>query len=177
MSNQALVVIDVQNIFFKDANSPLHKGGEVVENINTLIKNARQNNVPIIFVRHDADYMKNGSFEWKVYDRIDARETDFYVEKKTPDSFYETDLQELLEREKIGEVFLCGFQTDFCIDTTCRSAFGKKIKAFLIEDAHSTFDTEFIKAEHIIKHHNKIIGSWFAELVPADKANFQSNAG
>ena len=177
MSNQALIIIDVQNIFFKDANSPLHKGDEVVENINKLIKNARQSNISIIFVRHEADYMKNGSFEWEIYTEIDARKTDFYVEKKTPDSFYETDLQKLLEREKIDEIFLCGFQTDFCIDTTCRSAFGKKIKAFLIEDAHSTFDTEFIKAEDIIKHHNRIICNWFAELVPADKVKFQSNAG
>ena len=173
MSNRGLIVIDVQNIFFNDADAKLYNADEVVANINDLIENARQNNVKIFFVRHEADYMKNGSVEWEIYDAIDARKTDFYVEKKTPDSFYETRLQELLEREAVGEIYLCGFQTEYCIDTTCRSAFGRKIKAFLVEDAHSTFDAKFIKAENIIKHHNKIIGNWFAGLVATNKISFQ----
>lgn len=173
MSKKALIVIDVQNIFFTDENPQPYKIKEVVENMNKLIKNARENNTPIIFVRHsDEDYMKFGSFEWQIYDGLDALENDFFVEKKTPDSFFETDLLELLERENIGEIYLCGLQTDYCVDTTCRSAFGKKIKAFLVEDAHSTYDTEFVKAENIIKHHNSIIGKWFAKLVPTNEVKF-----
>ncbi len=130
--------------------------------------------MPIIFVRHsDAEYLLFGSSAWQAYDKLDVSETDFFVEKKMPDSFYETDLQELLERENTDEIYLCGLQTDFCVDTTCRSAFSKKIKAFLIEDAHSTYDTEFVKAENIIKHHNSIIGEWFAELVPANAVSFK----
>jgi nicotinamidase-related amidase len=174
MSNKVLVVIDVQNIFFTDKNFQPYKAAEVVENINKLIKNARQNEIPVIFIRHeDPEYMQLGSSAWQIYDKLDTAETDFYVEKKTPDSFFETNLQELFEREKIDEIYLCGLQTDFCVDTTCRSAFGKKIKAFLVEDAHSTYDTEFIKAENIIKHHNSIIGQWFAKLVPTSKVTFQ----
>ena len=173
MAKKALVVIDVQNIFFANENYQPYKAGEIVENINGLIKNARENDVPIIFIRHeDAEYMQFESSAWQIYEKLDVSETDFFVEKKTPDSFFETNLQELLGKEKIDEIYLCGLQTDYCVDTTCRSAFGRKIKAFLIEDAHSTYDTEFIKAENIIKHHNKIIGGWFAELVPAKKVNF-----
>jgi nicotinamidase-related amidase len=116
--------------------------------------------------------MKFGSSIWELAKQLDALETDLYVEKKTPDSFYETDLQEILDKEKIDEIYLCGLQTDFCVDTTCRSAFGKNIKAFLVEDAHSTYDTENITAEQIIKHHNKIIGEWFAKLIPTKEVDF-----
>jgi nicotinamidase-related amidase len=175
MPKKALVVIDVQNIFFADGKYQLYQAEEVTEKINCLIKNARQNDVPLIFVRHqDEKYMQFGSDIWQIYDGLDARKSDFYIEKKTPDSFFETSLQELLAANQIEEIYLCGMQTDYCIDTTCRSAFGKKIKAFLIEDAHSTFQTGELKAEQIIKHHNKIIGHWFATLIPANEVNFKS---
>lgn len=174
MLKKALIVIDVQNIFFADENFRPFKIGEVIENINILIKNARETNTPIIFVRHsDSEYMKFGSSAWQVYDGLDVSENDLFVEKKTPDSFFETDLQKILKRENIEEIYLCGLQTDYCVDTTCRSAFGKKIKAFLVEDAHSTYDTEFVKAENIINHHNSIIGEWFAKLVPAREVIFR----
>jgi len=173
MAKKALVVIDVQNIFFANENYQPFRAEEIVENINGLIKNARENDVPIIFIRHeDPEDMQFESSAWQIYEGLDVSQTDFFVEKKTPDSFFETDLQELLGKEQIEEVYLCGLQTDYCVDTTCRSAFGRKIKAFLVEDAHSTYDTEFVKAENIISHHNKIIGKWFAELVPAKEVNF-----
>ncbi len=174
MPKKALVVIDVQNIFFAEGKYQLYKAEEVAEKINNLIKKARQNHIPLIFVRHqDPEYMQFGSYVWQVYDELDARKSDFYVEKKTPDSFFETGLQELLAENRIEEIYLCGMQTDYCIDTTCRSAFGKKIKAVLIEDAHSTYQTSDLEAAQIIRHHNKIIGHWFAELISANEVNFK----
>ena len=174
MSKKALIVIDVQNIFFAKDDFLPFRAVELVKNLNHLIETARQNDVAVIFVRHyDEVYMKHGSSGWQVYDGLDSRKTDFYVEKKTPDSFFETDLPELLEREKIDEIYLCGLQTDFCVDTTCRSAFSRNISAFLVEDAHSTYDTEILKAEQIINHHNRIIGQWFAKLIPTNELDFQ----
>ena len=172
MSKKALIVIDVQQIFFSDKKFIPYKINEVVGNINKMIKNARENDVPIIFVRHSDDYMKFGTEIWQVYEGLDVAEKDHFVDKKTPDSFFETDLLDILKRENIGEIYLCGLQTDYCVDTTCRSAFSKKIKAFLVEDAHTTYDTEFVKAENIIKHHNGIIGNWFAKLIRTSEVDF-----
>ena len=59
---------------------------------------------------------------------------------------------------------ITGLQTDYCIDTTCRSAFAKKYNTILVHDAHSTYDNDFMKAEEIIRYHHKIIGRWFAKL-------------
>lgn len=64
----------------------------------------------------------------------------------------------------MSSIVITGLQTDYCIDTTCRSAFGKKITTVLVSDAHSTYDNSTMKAIEIVNYHNRIIGRWFATL-------------
>lgn len=44
---------------------------------------------------------------------------------------------------------------------------------FVVEDAHTTFDTEILKAPQIIAHHNYIFGGRFAKLMKADELDFK----
>lgn len=89
---------------------------------------------------------------------------DHYVNKTTPDSFYRTDLDRLLKEKQVTKLLVSGLQTEYCVDTSCRSAFGRKYKTILVTDAHSTYDNEFMKADQIVDYHQKIIGQWFAKL-------------
>jgi nicotinamidase-related amidase len=57
-------------------------------------------------------------------------------------------------------------QTDYCIDTTCRSAASRGYRVRLAGDAHSTFDHEHLTAEQIVKHHNRVLYSF-----PADQGS------
>jgi nicotinamidase-related amidase len=164
MANKALLVIDVQEGLFADENIPVFNGERLLNNIGELIAKARKTNVPIIFVRHGDDFLQFGTDSWHVHKNLDSRENDIYVNKKTPDSFLDTNLLEALKLENIDKVFICGLQTEFCVDTTCRSAFSKKLEIVLVEDAHSTYDSAILNAEQIIDHHNGIIGGSFAKL-------------
>lgn len=58
-----------------------------------------------------------------------------------------------------------------CIDTTVRSAFSHRYEVFLIEDAHSTMDSEILKAPQIIAHHNDTLQS-FSTLKKAEEFEF-----
>lgn len=50
------------------------------------------------------------------------------------------------------------------LDSTVRRAFSEGYKVTLIQGAHSTFNSEQLRAADIIQHHNKVLG-WFANIV------------
>ncbi len=162
---QALIIIDVQEGFFSDKTNPVFNEYILIENINKLIENFRKRNEPIIFVRHtEAEGEELQSAEWQVYSKLNFKSEDYFINKTTPDSFLDTDLLDILNRNKVSSIVITGLQSEYCIDTACRSAFGKKIKTVLVSDAHSTYDNSIMKANEIINYHNKIIGRWFATL-------------
>jgi nicotinamidase-related amidase len=49
---QALIVIDMQEIFFKQRQNLLYKREQLVNNINRLIDQAHEKNIPVIFIQH-----------------------------------------------------------------------------------------------------------------------------
>ena len=162
--NQALVIIDVQEGFFSDPNYPVYNEDELINNINLLIENFRKLDEKIIFIQHiDEDLIKDTK-PWEVYSKVHSQSDDIYINKTTPDSFYKTDLLKVLKTNNIDSIVIVGLQTDYCIDATCKSAFGKEIPSILVSDGHSTYDNTFMTADRIIDSHNKIIGRWFATL-------------
>ena len=55
-----------------------------------------------------------------------------------------------------------GMQSDFCVDTTCRQAAALGYDVVLVADAHSTLNHEYLKAEQIVAHHNRILRNFNA---------------
>ena len=70
----------------------------------------------------------------------------------------------MLQEKEIEHVILSGMQTEYCVDTTTRRACSEGYKVTLVSDAHSTFNTEVLRAEDIVKHHNIVLGA-FADVV------------
>ena len=81
-------------------------------------------------------------------------------------------MQRELERQEISRIVLAGIQTDYCVDTTCRRAYSLGYDVILVQDGHSTWDTEQLKASQIIAHHNEVLGNSFASLTTADEIQF-----
>lgn len=167
--NEALIVIDVQEGFFSDPDYPVYNENNLINNINQLIDFFRKQDKPIIFVRHIDEDLVRGTKPWEVYSKIHTKPDDIYVDKTTPDSFFKTDLLNVLKTNNINSIVIVGLQTEYCIDATCKSAFGKEFQTVLVSDAHSTYDNSFMKADKIIDYHNKIIGRWFAKLKKTDE--------
>ena len=162
--SEALVIIDTQEGFFSNPEYPIYNEKILVQNINSLIDHFRNHHNPIIFVRHIDNDLVKGTTAWQVYSKLHSKPEDIYVEKTTPDSFFETNLLSVIKENNINSIVIAGLQTDYCIDTTCRSAFGKDIPVTLASDAHSTYDNSYMTADKIIDYHNGLIGSWFAQL-------------
>ncbi|MFD0772002.1 cysteine hydrolase family protein [Bacillus sp. CGMCC 1.60114] len=163
---QALVVIDVQEGMYT-ADVPVHNGLDLIENVQEVIQKCRTHDIPVIYVKHNGSKghpLEKGTAGWHIHSKITPMPNEDVVEKETPDSFHETNLREVLQEKEIEHLFICGLQTEYCVDTTVRRAFSEGYKVTLIHGAHSTFDSEQLRAEDIIQHHNKVLG-WFADIV------------
>ena len=146
----ALVVIDVQVDVVKNAvNLP-----QVLDNMNTLLRRAREAGVPVIYVRHQDPYLEVGTPGWEIHPAIAPQNSEPVISKQASDSFYNTSFQQLLERLGIDHLVVVGAQTDYCVDTTVRRATTCGYDVTLVSDAHTTEDNEVLKGEQIIAYHN-----------------------
>ncbi|PQP85003.1 hypothetical protein C0Q44_11050 [Paenibacillus sp. PCH8] len=92
---------------------------------------------------------------------------DLVIEKETPDSFHQTDLHLTLQDKDVTELVLTGMQTEVCVDTTCRRAYSLGYKVNLVGDAHSTWNSNTLKANQIIEYHNTVL-RLFANVVDSE---------
>ncbi len=92
--------------------------------------------------------------------------------KHHPDAFQDTDLHQILTSKGVTNLVITGIQTEYCIDTTCRRAYSLGYDVILVEDGHSTWDSDALEAPQIIAHHNNVLGSWFVELQKAAEIVF-----
>ncbi|WNW10403.1 cysteine hydrolase family protein [Pseudomonas sp. DTU_2021_1001937_2_SI_NGA_ILE_001] len=158
---KALIVIDVQQGLFEPEPQPAN-AAQVIARINTLTAKARQRGVPVVFIQHEAtvgQHFRHGSDAWQLHVGLEVLAGDQFVRKTTPDSFLNTDLDALLKHAGVSELVVCGYATEFCIDTTVRRAAGLGYHVTLASDAHTTHDKAHAEAAAIIAHHNATLPS------------------
>jgi nicotinamidase-related amidase len=173
-NNVALLIIDVQVGMFADGD-PVYQGDRLLATISDLIARARTAGTPVIYVQHSGGEnhpLNPDALGWPVHPAVAPVEGEPVVHKRHPDSFQETDLQHELEARGIKRLIVAGIQTEYCVDTTCRRAFSLGYDVTLVQDAHSTWDTEHLFASQIVAHHNQVLGNWFVTLKEARTIEF-----
>ena len=150
--NLALLVIDVQRGLFEPQPPPADADA-VVERINALSAKAREAGMPVVFVQHErAGDLEAESPGWALHPGLQVAEGDYRVRKATPDAFLRTGLDEVLSFCGVEGVVLCGYATEFCVDTTARSAAAHGYHVVLAADAHTTHDKAHADAGQIRAH-------------------------
>lgn len=151
--NTALMVIDVQ----KGVVARAFQRDTVVANIGTLVDNARERGVPIVWVQHSGDDLEQGSDAWQYVPELVRRESEPLVHKTFGDSFEDTDLDQVLADAGVGGLVVAGAQTDECIRSTIHGAITRGYDVTLVGDAHTTQDlTEYgaPPPDQVIAHTN-----------------------
>lgn len=173
-NNTALLIVDVQLGMFDDSN-PVHNGDVLLTTIGNLITKARMVGIPVIFVQHSGGenhLLRPDRPGWPIHPAVAPTNGELVIHKRHPDSFQETNLQHKLEAQGIRRLIVAGIQTEYCIDTTCRRAYSLGYDVILVQDAHSTWDTEHLQASQIIAHHNQVLDGWFVTLETANEIQF-----
>ena len=150
----ALIIIDVQHSLVEDET---WEPEGILDRVCELEGAARAAGTPIFYV---ADTRVEPHAE--LHARLSPQSSDGRITKANCDSFLGTTLQADLEAAGIRRLVVCGLHTDFCIDTTCRRAASLGYQVTLVADAHSTFDRDYIRAEKVIEHHNRILDGFTA---------------
>lgn len=169
----AMLIIDVQRIICVGEYAAFEID-RVIAAINGLSERAREAGVPVVLIQHEEaeEYFRFGSEGWQLAEDLLVADSDIRIRKTTPDSFHQTELQQVLQGLGVQRLIICGLQTDYCVDTTVRRALGLGYEVALAEDAHSTLDNAAIRAPQIIAHHNAVLGSMSsfgvrAQVMPA----------
>ncbi|WLD94248.1 cysteine hydrolase family protein [Alkalihalobacillus sp. AL-G] len=152
MSKEVLMVIDVQSAVMEESS---HNREETIDRISGLIRNARERNVAVIYVQHEFPEgpMKRGEQGWQLHPQLEQPlSNEVIINKTLPNSFAGTTLKQTLDQLHATHLYICGAQTDYCVDSTCRGAFDLQFDVTLITDAHTTADNEHLTAEQIIQH-------------------------
>jgi nicotinamidase-related amidase len=158
MAGVAVVVIDVQHAFFSGPNAA-YRGDAVIDGINRLTAAARAAGAPVFIVQHDEpgdDEVEFGSEGWELPDSLVRTDNDRMLRKSVGDSFHETSLKEQLDELGIDRLLVCGYATEYCINTGVRSAALLGYRTTVVSDLHTTQQGPDLTPAQIVEHHNRV---------------------
>jgi nicotinamidase-related amidase len=92
------------------------------------------------------------------------------IEKCHSSTFHETDLHPRLSRLGVDQLVIAGLQTEYCVDSACRTAVALGYRVTLVKDRHATYDTPVLSAAQIIMHHNHTLDGSLVDLASAENA-------
>ena len=178
----ALLAIDAQQALTRGRYATW-EAGAVVARIRALAERARAVGAPVIFVQHESaepgDLLERGSEGWQLDADLQAQAQDWRVAKRSSDAFHQTDLASRLRAAGVRRLVVCGMQSEFCVDSTVRQALVQGFDVLLVQDAHTTLDSEALSAAQIRAHENATLpglDSYAARvsLSPADAVSFDA---
>ena len=173
-----LLVVDIQEGSLTE-KEPVFESEHLIGVISKLVQQARSEGLPVAFVQHcggPGDPDEPGTDGHPIHRAIAPQDGEVVVQKKTPDAFRDTGLEEQLKKLGADRLVICGLQTELCIDTTTRRAFSLGYDVTLVADAHSTWDGP-LPAKEKIDYHNEVLGWVFAKVVKAEQALGTSTIG
>jgi len=152
----ALVVIDMQAILFDPEPA---EADEVVTRINALAARARAAGMPVVWVQHETatgDLVADTP-GWQLHAGLETASDDLFVRKSMSDAFLRTDLHALLAERGVRHVTVCGYSSEFCVDSSVRGAASRGYAVTLASDAHTSHDKPHATGLQIRLHENETL--------------------
>lgn len=147
---KALLVIDWQKEYI-DSSSDYFVNSSLeneTKSLNSLIEKFRKENVLIIFVKHNETEGINflhGSKNAELIDEVEVMDTDVFIEKYQISSFYKTNLEEVLEKNNVDELYILGILTNLCVRGAISDAYDRGFDIKVIEDLCISFNSSIQK--------------------------------
>jgi nicotinamidase-related amidase len=145
---KALLIIDIQNDYFPGGKAELAGSLEAAKNAATVLRRFRERDLPVIHVQHiniraGAAFFLPDTDGAQIHSSVRPLDGERLVVKHTPNSFFKTDLLDIIKDLGTTETVVCGMMTHMCVDTTVRAAKDYGLTVTLPHDACATKDLVF----------------------------------
>jgi len=166
----ALVVVDMQNAFMLSgvAHSLVPMAKEIVPNINRLAQAVRDTGGAVVWIqtaytdettkswsvyydiskpeqnRKRAEALAPGSKGYELWETLEARKDDIFVEKKRFSAFIQgsSNIADVLRARGIDTVLITGTVTGVCCESTARDAMMLNFKTVMVTDGNAAVTDE-----------------------------------
>lgn len=174
--NSALLILDMQDYFLSEnSHAFVPSSPAIIPQINLLIRHYKDLALPVIFTRHINTYKNSGLMdEWwrgmlseehslsNINKDIDSKDS-IFINKSQYDAFYETELENILNKKNVSQLLITGVMTHLCCESTVRSSFIRNIMPIFPIDTTATYNIHF----HLSSFIN--LGHGFTPLIHSEE--------
>ena len=140
LAESTLVLIDCQNTYTRGVME-LEGVQAALDEVEALLDRARSAGIPIIHIQHDDGpgslYDIEGD-SGAIVPRIAPHNGEPVVVKNYPNSFVQTDFDDILKTANASNLVLAGFMTHMCVNSTARGAFNLGYSPTIVAAATAT---------------------------------------
>lgn len=165
----AFLVIDMLNAYYQEDSKLIDRKDKIVKNINELVDYAHTKSLPVIWVRQEYEKdlsdatLRNkklnktprtlkGESSSQILSELHKADNDEIVIKKRSSSFFNTNLDEILEEKNINTLVVMGINSMTCVRYTVNDAFQRDYEVILAlecidgyDDIHHTTSMEYVQ--------------------------------
>ena len=140
LKDSALIMVDCQNTY-REGIMQLTNVEPAIKEAQKLLQLARDLNIPIIHIQHDAGvgtpYDVNAEIG-QISDEVAPKNGEMVITKNYPNAFIATSLEAQLKALNIENLVIAGFMTHMCINSIARGAFNLGFKPTVVASACAT---------------------------------------
>jgi len=131
MSKVALLIIDMQKGLQEEVTCKA-AFDQAVMYINEISRFFREKELPVVIVQ-DLEVGGAGSDSFECVENLLVADSDYRIQKKFNNAFWETELDELLKGEDVDAVVISGFAAEHCVLFSYNGALERGYNAFLLQ--------------------------------------------
>ena len=149
-----LVVIDTQE---QIVNERLFEYDTFIVNVKRLLKEARENGIEVVFIRHDDgenELLHKGNEGYEIASVFAPIKDEKVFDKKVNSAFKQSGLHEYLKQKEERQLILVGLQTDYCMDANVKCGFEHGYEIIVPAFANSTCDNAYMSAAQTYHYYN-----------------------
>ncbi len=155
----ALLILDMQQFFLnKKSHAYVPSATAIIKPATILTNLFIKHKLPIIITKHIntkenarmmdywwRDILKDKNEFSKLIPEFEIPQSEIIV-KTQYDAFYNTNLNNILQKKNVEQVIVIGVMTHLCCETTARSAFIRGYNVFFPIDGTATYNEDFHNA-------------------------------
>lgn len=171
-----LLVVDTQELIVTEA---LYNYKNFIENVQLLLKKARESQTEVIYIRHDdGTELTKDAWGFSIIKEFQPNIGEVIFDKFVNSAFRDTGLVDYLKSKKENQVMIVGIQTDYCIDATVKCGFEHGFEMIIPRGCNTTVDNEFLTGEQACAYYNeKMWNNRYGRCVSMDEALYMMQPG